>query len=96
MIMKIAVKVLRHIIREVGEKIGASADYMLKERIREQLQELIVDNVASGKIVDQAGLDRFIKDVGTATLALKGIPFDVYAKLARQTVQTKKPKKQAP
>lgn len=79
--MKLTVRELRHAIREAG-KIGASPEYMKKERIREQLQKIIADNVASGDIADQAALDQFIKDIGTSMTALKMIPFDVWSKMA--------------
>lgn len=86
--MKLKVGQLRQIVREAG-KIGASADYMKKERVREQLQALIAEHVAAGEITDQATLDQFIKDIGTSMTALKMIPFEVWGKLA----SAKPPKK---
>lgn len=79
--MKLKLGKLRKIVREAG-KIGASPDYMKKERVREKLQKLIADHVASGEITDQAGLDQFIKDVDVSMTALKMIPFEVWGKLA--------------
>jgi len=71
---------LRKVVREA--KIGASPDYMKKERVREELQKLISDHVASGDIVDQPSLEQFIKDVDISMTALKMIPFEVWGKLS--------------
>ena len=79
--MKLRLGRLRQIVREAG-KIGASADYMKKERVREQLQGLIAGYVASGEITDQKSLEQFIKDVDVSMTALKMIPFEVWQKLS--------------
>ena len=78
--MKLTVRQLRQTIREAG-KIAASADYMKKERVREKLQQLVADHVASGEISDQTSLEQFIKDVDISMTALKMIPFEVWQKL---------------
>lgn len=79
--MKLTVGQLRQVVREAG-KIGASADYMKKERVREQLQAMVAEHVAAGDIADQASLEQFIKDIDTSMTALKMIPFEVWTKLA--------------
>ena len=79
--MKLTVRELRKTIREAG-KIGASPEYMKKERVREKLQALVADHVASGEITDQASLDQFVKDVDISMTALKMIPFEVWTKMA--------------
>lgn len=81
--MKITVGRLRQLIRE--GKISASADYMKKEKVREELQGLVAVRVASGEIADQAALEQFIKDIGASVTSLKMIPFDVWKKLGSQT-----------
>lgn len=78
--MKLTLGQLRQVVREAG-KISASADYMKKERVREMLQQLIADHVASGEVKDQASLEQFIKDVDVSMTALKMIPFEVWQKL---------------
>lgn len=89
--MKLTVGQLRRTIREAG-KIAASPEYMKKERVREKLQQLIVDRVATGEIANQAELEQFIKDVDVSMMALKMVPFDVWAKMAGK-VPTKPIKK---
>jgi hypothetical protein len=89
--MKLTLGQLRRTIREAG-KIAASPEYMKKERVREKLQQLIADNVASGEITDQAGLEQFIKDIDISMTALKMIPFEVWGKLSG-VASPKKPKK---
>lgn len=81
MSMKLSVKQLKRQIRE-AKKIGASAAYLKKERIREKLQQLIAGSVASGDVTDQAGLDSLIKDVDMALGALRVIPIEVWLRLS--------------
>lgn len=90
--MKITVGELRRVVQEAG-KVGASPDYMKKERVREKLQQLIADHVASGEITDQASLQQFLKDVEISMTALKMIPFEVWGKLSGAGAPTKPPKK---
>lgn len=65
-------------------RIGAGKNYLLKEEIREKLQELITDRVKSRDIKSQEDLDSFFKDVEMASRALRGIPIEVFAKLAKK------------
>ncbi len=90
--MKLKLGRLRQIVREAG-KIGVSPDYIKKERVREKLQQLIADHVATGKITDQAGLEQFVKDVDISMTALKMIPFEVWGKMAGAKPPTKPAKK---
>jgi len=82
--MKITVGQLRELFKQgLSEgRIGASEDYMKKERVREELQNLVAAAVASGEITDQASLERFLTDINTSMTALKMIPFEVWDKLA--------------
>lgn len=83
--MRITVGQLRALFREGIEeaKIAASPDYMKKEKVREELQDLIAARVASGEIPDQNALEQFIKDIHTSMTALKMIPYDTWKKLGR-------------
>lgn len=90
--MKMSVGDLRRVVQEAG-KIGASADYMKKERVREKLQQLIADHVASGEIADQESLQQFLKDVEVSMTALKMIPFEVWGKLAGAKAPSKPAKR---
>lgn len=65
-------------------RIGAGKNYLLKEEIREKLQELITDRVRSRDIKSQEDLDSFFKDVEMASRALRGIPYEVFIKLANK------------
>jgi hypothetical protein len=76
-------KILKHYIEEaVKGKVAASPSYMKKEAVREKLQGLIADAVASGEITDQATLEGFLQDINISMTALKMIPFMVWQKLA--------------
>lgn len=79
--MKLTIGSLKRILNE-GGRVSASPEYLSKELIREKLQKLIVDDVASGMIVDQGDLERFIDNVNVAMTALKIVPFDVWKKMA--------------
>lgn len=83
--MRITVGQLRKLFKEgVREgRIAASADYMKKEKVREELQGIIAARVASGEIPDEDSLQRFIQDVDTSMTALKMIPFEVWKKLGQ-------------
>ncbi len=76
-------KVLKSFIREaIKGKVSASPSYMKKEAVREKLQSIIAEAVASGEIGDQAALEQFLVDINTSMTALKMIPFEVWTKLA--------------
>jgi hypothetical protein len=76
----ISLALKKQLVREA--KVSASKDYLAKERVREKLQSLIADHVASGEIADQADLEQFIKDVNVSMTALKMVPFEVWQKLS--------------
>lgn len=77
--MKISVSELRTL---VAEAISASPEYMKKERVREQVQDIIVSAVASGQVKSQEDLDDVVKTLQMSINALQAVPFDVYTKLA--------------
>lgn len=55
-------------------KVSASETYMKKEVVREKLQALLQEAVASGEIQNQKELDDWWKTVEMATKALKMVP----------------------
>lgn len=59
-------------------KVSASSEYMQKEVIRQDLQDMIASKVASGEIVDQAQLDEWFKTATMALGALKMVPIEAY------------------
>lgn len=93
--MKIKLEDLRQIIKEVNDnhsfaglkknknknKVGISSEYVKKEKIREELQQMIVNHVTSGNIVDQQGLEQYYKNIEMALLSLKMIPLEVWNNL---------------
>jgi hypothetical protein len=81
--MKIAVGRLRELFRQGMEeaKVGASAEYMKKERVREAFQQVIAGMVAVGEVNDEKELQDLFKAASISLTALKMIPFDVWKKL---------------
>jgi len=91
--MKVTVGDIRNVVQEV---VSASPEYMQKERIRQKLQDTIARSVKTGKVKDQASLEKKFdvvqKNACTdpsncdavmmAMGALRMIPFDVWTKLA--------------
>jgi len=72
-----------NILKEfILEAIKASSSYMKKERVRAELQEMIVASVKSGAITDQKSLDEFFSTLDMAALALKAVPYEAYVQLA--------------
>lgn len=72
-------KTLRSIIKTlVNEAVAASKEYMKKEAVRQQLQDLVASKVASGEIVDQAQLDEWFQASTMALNALKMVPIEAY------------------
>ncbi len=65
---------LRRIVLE--ETIKASREYMTKEKVREDIQRMVIARVASGEIKDEAGLRDFWKTVEMAISALKMVPVE--------------------
>ena len=55
-------------------KVSASETYMKKEVVREKLQALLQDAVASGEIQNAKELEEWWKTVEMATKALKMVP----------------------
>jgi len=81
--MKIAVGRLRELFRQGMEeaKVGASAEYMKKERVREAFQQVIASMVAAGDVQDEKDLQELFNAANLSLNALKMIPFDVWKKL---------------
>lgn len=77
--MRTTVGRLRAIIEA---KVGASPEYMKKERVREALQGMISGMVASGQVTDQAALDETIAALDMSIKALKMVPFEVWQRMA--------------
>ncbi len=69
---------LRRVV--LDEAIKASREYMAKEKVREDLQRMIADRVASGEIKDDAALRDFWKTLEMAAGALKMVPVDAFTK----------------
>ena len=84
--MKISVKGVRKLVHDViaEQKISASPEYMKKEKIREELQKLIVDKIATGVVNNEQELGSLISDINTAMTALKMVPFSVWQKLTKK------------
>ena len=57
-----------------SRKVSASETYMKKEVVREKLQALVQEAVASGEIQNQKELDDWWKTAEMAAKALKMIP----------------------
>ena len=57
-----------------SRKVSASETYMKKEVVREKLQALVQEAVASGEIQNQKELDDWWKTVEMASKALKMVP----------------------
>ena len=63
-------------------KISASRDYLRKEAIREKIQSMLTDAVASGDIKSADDLKSFFSTIDMATSALKGVPIEVWLRTA--------------
>ncbi len=55
-------------------KASASETYMKKEVVREKLQALVQETVASGEVQNQTDLEEWWKTIEMATNALKMVP----------------------
>ena len=59
-------------------RVAASASYMKKEEVRQSLQDLITQKVASGEISDQESLDEWFTTAEMSLKALKMVPLVAY------------------
>jgi hypothetical protein len=84
--MKIAIGRLRELFAEAMKeaKVGASASYLSKEKVREQFQKNIVELVKSKQVQSQEELESFFQDADMALKALKMVPIAVWMKMAGQ------------
>lgn len=73
---------LRNYIGEViRKKISAGSDYMVKERVRESIQNLLLTTIKGGEVKSQEELDEWWKTVEISIASLRLIPFEVAKKL---------------
>jgi hypothetical protein len=72
-------KLIVKVIKEA--KIKASPEYMAKEIVRNELQQLILRHVNSGDVTDEKQLKALLSNIDLSLVALKMIPFDVWKKL---------------
>jgi hypothetical protein len=73
-------KLLRKFIKE-AVKISASPEYMIKEKVRLELQNIISEKVHSGQIQSQDELDTFVNSLAMSLSALKMVPYDAWRKM---------------
>ena len=66
-------------------KVTASPAYVKKEKVREDIQAMLIQRIASGDIQSQEELEDFFATVGMASNALKSVPFQVFAATAKKT-----------
>lgn len=66
----------------ISETIKASPAYMKKEKVRQQMQDHVVELVKQGEISTPEELEKHFENVKMSLDALKMVPLDVYQKLA--------------
>ena len=71
-------KVLKRFIQEA---ISAGSDYMAKEKVRESIQNLLIDAVKSGGIKSQNELDEWWKTIEISIKSLRLIPFTIIKRM---------------
>lgn len=71
-------KVLKRFIHEA---IAAGPAYMTKEKIRENIQNLVVDAVQAGGVKSQDELDEWWKTVEISIKSLRLIPFNIVKRM---------------
>jgi hypothetical protein len=81
--MQITVGKLKKLFAEAmaEAKVGASDAYMKKERVREHLQQHLIELVKAGDISGPDDLEAFWVTVDAATKALQAVPFEVWTKM---------------
>ena len=62
-------------------KVSASQSYMKKEGIRQALQNVVQEYVASGRIKNQEQLEEFWDAVDLSSKALRGVPYEVFSRV---------------
>ena len=62
-------------------KISAGSDYMVKERVRESIQNLLVGVVRGGGVNSQEELDEWWKTVEISIKSLRLIPFEIVKRM---------------
>lgn len=65
----------------ITETISAGSDYMVKEKVRESIQNLLVGVVVSGRVKSQEELDEWWKTVEISIKSLRLIPFEIVKRM---------------
>lgn len=65
----------------ITETISAGSDYMVKEKVRESIQNLLIGVVASGRVNSQEELDEWWKTVEISIKSLRLIPFEIVKRM---------------
>jgi nickel-dependent lactate racemase len=83
--VKSTVSDIRKIVNDVliEQTISATPEYLKKEKIRQELQDVIVSRVASGDIKNEKELAGVVNDMHIAMTALKMIPLVAWKRLAK-------------
>lgn len=68
-------------------RVAASASYMKKEEVRQSLQDLISQKVASGEISDQESLDEWFATAEMSIKALKMVPLAAYRTIPAKRIK---------
>lgn len=82
--------IIRDILEEAGPKpaskakISASSEYMKKEAVKQQLQDLITAKIAAGEIQTQMQLEEWFSSASMALMTLKMIPIEAYSLLSKK------------
>ena len=77
-----SISILKRYVLE--EAIRVSKEYMSKEKVREEIQNMIVERVSSGEIKDQKELEEFWKTVDMACSALKMISYSTFKGISKR------------
>lgn len=82
--MQITVGRLRKLFAEAmaEARVSAHPDYLKREKVRERIQQHVVELVKSGEIKTQEELDAFWETTDMAVKALKMLPINVWVKVA--------------
>lgn len=70
--------------------VKASSDYLAKEQVRKEIQDLIENRIKNGQISSQEELTAFFAVVKMSMLALEHVPYDAFV---ANVSKVKKPKR---
>ena len=68
----------------VSEVVKASSEYMKKEAVRQQLQDLVASKIAAGEIQDQKQLEEWFQAASMSLMALKMVPIEAYLTMPKK------------